>query len=74
VELSWELHGGDITAIAVERRQGDRGAWERTAQLARDAKSYRDSEASTASELSYRVRALNQAGESAYSNVVRIGM
>ena len=62
VELSWELHGGDITAVAVERRQGDRGAWERIAKLAGNANSYRDSAAAPAQALSYRVRALNGGG------------
>ena len=69
-ELSWELHGGDITAVAVERRIGDHGKWERAAKLAANAKSYRDS--TNSQMVCYRVRALNGAGESAYSNVVRV--
>jgi hypothetical protein len=71
VELSWELHGGDIANVAVDRRQGGRGAWERIAKLAASAKSCRDSGAATGQTLDYRVRALNGAGESAYSNVAR---
>jgi hypothetical protein len=74
VELSWELHGGEITGVAVERRRGDRSAWERVTTLAGDAKSYRDSGVAPAQEVCYRVRALNQAGESAYSNIVRVAM
>ena len=69
VELFWELHGGEITGVAVERRQGDRGAWERLTKLAGDAKSYRDSDAASGQTLCYRVRALNTAGDSAYSNI-----
>ena len=72
VDLSWKLHGGEITSVAVERRQGDRGAWERVTKLAGDAQSYRDSGAASGLTLSYRVRALNTAGESAYSNIARI--
>ena len=42
VELSWEIHGGGTTGVAVERRRGNRGTWERVAKLFADAKSYRD--------------------------------
>ena len=72
VELSWELHGNEIAGVAVERRQGERGVWERIAKLAAAAKSYRDSGAATGQTLGYRVRALNGAGESAYSNIARV--
>jgi len=72
VELSWELHGGEITGIAVERRRGDRGTWERITQVTGSVKSYRDSGAGSGQTLCYRVRALNAAGESAYSNIARI--
>jgi hypothetical protein len=72
VELSWELHGGGITGVAVERRAGDRDAWERVAKLSADAKSYRDAGAPSGQTLCYRVRALNGAGESAYSNIARV--
>lgn len=70
--LTWEPHGGDTTAMAVERRTGDHGSWERVAKLAAGAKEYIDSQAAHGQSLSYRVRALNDAGESAYSNIVRV--
>jgi hypothetical protein len=73
-QLTWESHGGDVTAIAVERRVGEHGAWERVAKLQNGAKGYTDRRLSKGQRLSYRVRALNDAGESAYSNIVRIGM
>ncbi len=72
VELSWEVHGSGTTGVAVERRQGNRGAWERVAKLSADAKSYRDSAAHSGETLCYRVRTLNGAGESAYSNIARV--
>jgi hypothetical protein len=72
--LTWEPHGGDTTAMAVERRMGDRGSWERAAKLPAGAKEYTDSRLSKGQIVSYRVRALNDAGESAYSNIVRIRM
>jgi hypothetical protein len=71
VELSWEVHGGGITGVAVERRTGNPGAWERVAKLSANAKSYRDWGAPSGETLCYRVRALNGAGESAYSNLAR---
>ena len=74
VELSWELHGGEISSVAVERRRGDSGTWERIIKLAGSAKSYRDSAAASGQTLCYRVRAINAAGESAYSNVARVAM
>jgi hypothetical protein len=73
-QLTWEPHGGDTTAVAVERRTGDHGSWERVAKLAAGAKEYADSQPAHGQSLSYRVRALNDAGESAYSNIVRVRM
>ena len=73
-QLTWEPHGGDTTAMAVERRMGDRGSWERVTKLPAGAKDYTDSRLSKSQIVSYRVRALNEAGESAYSNIVRIRM
>ncbi|MGO8790495.1 MAG: hypothetical protein ACLQVL_24350 [Terriglobia bacterium] len=70
--LTWEPHGGDTTAMAVERRVGDHGSWERVAKLPAGAKEYTDSRLAKGQGLSYRVRALNDAGESAYSNIVRV--
>ena len=72
VELSWEIHGGGTTGVAVERRRGNRGTWERVAKLFADAKSYRDTDAPSGQTLCYRVRAVNEAGESAYSNIARV--
>jgi len=71
-QVTWEPHGADTTAMVVERRLGDRGSWERLAKLPAGAKDYTDSHLSKGQTISYRVRALNEAGESAYSNVVRI--
>ena len=71
VELSWEIHGGGTTGVAVERRRGNRGTWERVAKLFA-AKSYRDTDAPSGQTLCYRVRAVNEAGESAYSNIARV--
>ena len=61
-----------MTGVAVERRNGNRGAWEGVAKLSADAKSYRDTGAPSGQTLCYRVRALSEAGDSAYSNIARV--
>jgi hypothetical protein len=71
-KLSWQTHGENFTGIAVERRLGNSGKWERIAKLAVHAKEYTDSSLSSGQVTCYRVRAFNAAGESAYSNIVRI--
>ena len=70
VKLTWEVHGGDATDIAVERRVGESAKWDRIATLAGTGTEYSDSAAGKGI-VSYRVRALNGAGESAYSNIIR---
>jgi hypothetical protein len=71
VRLAWEVHGGNPEGVIVERRTGE-GAWERITRLPATASRYDDSSAPANSVVSYRVRAVNGAGESAYSNVVHV--
>jgi hypothetical protein len=72
VELHWELHGGGATKVAIERRVGNSGArWERIATEAAGTQ-FTDSTAPRGSVVCYRVRALNDAGESAFSNIARV--
>lgn len=71
LNLAWEVHGGSPSGIVVERRTGD-GAWARIAKLPVAASRYDDASAPADSDVSYRVRAVNGAGESAYSNVVHV--
>ena len=66
--LKWELHGARKSA--VERRIGNSGRWERIATV--DGSSFNDTSA-PGGIVCYRVRAVNDAGESAFSNIVRIG-
>jgi hypothetical protein len=70
--LKWEVHGGDPTNMIVERRIGDRGNWENISVLPATATEFSDARAKTGEEVSYRVRARNDAGESAYSNIARL--
>jgi hypothetical protein len=68
VELRWALHDGQPTKVAIERRTAN-GRWERIATQAAGTQ-YTDASAPRAA--SYRVRAINDAGESAFSNIVRV--
>jgi len=72
VKLTWEVHGGSPSRIVVERRSGDSAGWDRIAKLSAGASAYIDTPAAKGKRLSYRVRAANDAGESAYSNVVSL--
>ena len=74
IKLNWQVHGGDPTAVIVERRlEGNNaspGKWERIAKLGANATDYTDS-STKGSLAAYRVRAANADGESAYSNIAR---
>jgi hypothetical protein len=67
VFLQWELHGA--MKSAVERRIGNTGRWERISTIT--GSSYSDTSAPRG-VVCYRVRAINDAGESAFSNIVRV--
>jgi hypothetical protein len=68
VALKFELHDA-TTKFAVERRAGS-GKWERISTQAAGP-SFTDAPAPRGL-VSYRVRGLNDAGESAFSNIVRV--
>jgi hypothetical protein len=71
VKLTWAVHGGNPTQTAVERRIGE-GSWQKIKTLPATATEFADAQTGRGALVSYRVRALNNAGESAYSNVVRV--
>ena len=74
IKLNWQVHGGNPTAVIVERRleanDASPGKWERIAKLGANATDYTDS-GTKGSLAAYRVRAANADGESAYSNIAR---
>ncbi len=75
VKLSWQVHGGNPQHIVVERRDdpaSGRGSWQRIAELPFTAVDYADSQIKKGQPVSYRVRAVNDGGESATSNTVRV--
>jgi hypothetical protein len=70
VKLRWELHSG-ASNVAIERRSGNTGPWQRVATQPA-ATEFADAGAPRGDVLCYRVRAINGAGESAYSNIARV--
>ena len=74
-KLSWEVHGGDPTGIVVERSiddgDGAKTSWSRVSKLPANATEYSDAGLKKGEHVAYRVRAVNAAGESAYSNIAR---
>jgi hypothetical protein len=70
VQLRWELHDGGATKVAIERRAGYTGAWQRIATPAAGS-TFTDTTAGQGLQC-YRVRAVNAAGESAFSNIARV--
>ena len=75
--LTWAVHE-ESKGIIVERqildpsRENIGRDWQRLVKLPATATEYTDSSAPRGKSLGYRVRAFNDAGESAYSNIVRI--
>jgi hypothetical protein len=78
VKLNWEVHGSSRTGVVVERSMGEAGggkeSWNRIAKLPSTAADYSDSTPRKGERFAYRVRAINDDGESAYSNIVRAAL
>jgi hypothetical protein len=76
--LKWEPHGGDSKGTEVERRiekpPGTGSPWKQVAKVENGATEYTDSGVAKGERAAYRVRAYNDAGESAYSNIVHVGV
>ena len=72
VRLSWILADQDTASFRIELRQGEEGKWQRSATL----KGLKTAHTLTLQKgdlnVYYRVRAINNAGESAYSNIVKV--
>jgi hypothetical protein len=69
VKLYWQMHAGNPSQIAVERRKGNTTAWER---IATQTVRTEFTDGGIGGLVCYRVKAINNAGESAYSNIVRV--
>jgi len=72
--LTWEVHG-DPTGVIVERQIEEGGGrkrkWQQIEKLAASAKEFSDPSLKRGQRVGYRVRAVNDAGQSAYSNITR---
>jgi hypothetical protein len=71
IRLTWIVHGGNPAQVLIERSSGDTN-WQRIKTLPSTTEEYIDRGAGQGPLALYRVRAVNSAGESAYSNVVRV--
>ena len=73
MRISWRLHGGHPEFVSIERRIGRDGSWQSLSKLGAGATSFLDTRAGkNQGLLSYRVRAGNSAGQSAYSNIATV--
>ena len=74
--LKWDLHGGDPKGAVVERQiekvPGTGSPWKQIANVENGATGYTDSGVARGEGAAYRVRAYNDAGQSAYSNIVHV--
>ena len=76
VRLKWDLHGGDPKGTVIERRvgklPGNESQWKQIAKLENNATEYTDLDVAEGQGAAYRVRTYNDAGESAYSNIMHV--
>ncbi|MDG4794187.1 glycosyl hydrolase family 8 [Micromonospora sp. WMMD1082] len=66
IALTWRDNSGNETGFVIERRAGA-GAWSQLATPGANSTSYTDTSVTAGTQYSYRVRARNGAGDSAWS-------
>lgn len=69
IQISWRVHGGNPQFVSVERRVGSKSPWQTVTKLDSHTTAFSDPHTRNGQAISYRVRAANGAGNSAYSNV-----
>jgi hypothetical protein len=67
IDLSWRDNSGNESGFRIERKTGS-GGWSQIATVDANVTDYADSGLSTLTTYTYRIRAYNAAGASAYSN------
>jgi subtilisin family serine protease len=68
INLSWTDNSSNESRFEIERKTGPGGTYSRIANVAADETSYSDTGLSGKTTYYYRVRAINSAGNSGYSN------
>jgi len=74
INLSWTDSSSNETGFSIERKTGETGAYAEIAQSGINTTNYNDSGLSPSTTYSYRVRAMNASGYSAYSNEAQATM
>ncbi len=74
VNLTWADNSNNETGFRLERKIGAAGAWAAIANLGTNVTSFSNRGLLAGTTYSYRIRALNAAGFSAYSNEVSVTM
>jgi hypothetical protein len=72
IDISWNDNSLDETIFKVERSDDAGATWTEIATTLADEYSYKDYDVTTGTTYSYRVRAYNIIGNSAYSNVISL--
>jgi hypothetical protein len=70
VDLSWADKSSNEDGFQVERKTGAAGTWQLLTFVGANTVKYSDTSTLSKTSYSYRVRAFNAAGVSAYSNEV----
>jgi len=68
IDLTWVDGSSDETGFEVERKIGAAGTWSRVSTPVMNATSIRDSGLTSSTAYTYRLRAVNGAGNSGYTN------
>jgi probable HAF family extracellular repeat protein len=72
IRLTWSDNAGNETGFRVQRARGVDGTFTTIAEVAANATTYTDTTAKAGRLYRYRVRAFNDVGGSAWSNVVKV--
>ena len=72
VQLDWDDHASNELGFVIQRQTGPGGVWEDIAQNGANITRYINTGLIASQEYGYRVCAMNEAGRSAYSNVVHV--
>ena len=72
IDISWDDNSLDETIFKVERTDDSGATWTQITTTLADEPSYKDYSVTTGTTYSYRVRAYNAVGNSAYSNTITL--